>query len=83
MPINLATINTFFETDFSPNEAAAFLAEEIARDHIASPANLEEKAISLIGRKLYEAFIRGYTKKQWETDPGCSPRTSSPACPSA
>jgi UDP-galactopyranose mutase len=73
MPINLATINTFFETDFSPNEAAAFLAEEIARDHIASPANLEEKAISLIGRKLYEAFIRGYTKKQWETDPRLLP----------
>jgi UDP-galactopyranose mutase len=35
----------------------------------ASPANLEEKAISLIGRPLYEAFIRGYTRKQWQTDP--------------
>jgi UDP-galactopyranose mutase len=33
------------------------------------PANLEEKAISLIGRPLYEAFIRGYTAKQWQTDP--------------
>lgn len=33
------------------------------------PANLEEKAISLIGRPLYEAFIKGYTKKQWEKDP--------------
>ncbi len=34
-----------------------------------NPANLEEKAISLIGRPLYEAFIRGYTAKQWQTDP--------------
>lgn len=33
------------------------------------PANLEEQAISLIGRPLYEAFIRGYTAKQWQTDP--------------
>lgn len=33
------------------------------------PTNLEEKAISLIGRPLYEAFIRGYTLKQWQTDP--------------
>src|SRR3712207_7459143 len=31
--------------------------------------NLEEKAISLIGRALYEAFVRGYTAKQWQTDP--------------
>ena len=34
-----------------------------------APANLEEKAISLIGRSLYEAFIKGYTEKQWQTDP--------------
>ena len=32
-------------------------------------ANLEEKAISLVGRPLYEAFFRGYTSKQWQTDP--------------
>ena len=32
-------------------------------------ANLEQKAVSLIGRPLYEAFIRGYTAKQWQTDP--------------
>jgi UDP-galactopyranose mutase len=33
------------------------------------PTNLEEKAISLIGEPLYEAFIKGYTAKQWQTDP--------------
>ena len=35
----------------------------------ADAKNLEEKAISLIGRPLYEAFVRGYTAKQWQTDP--------------
>ena len=40
-----------------------------ARSTAADAQNLEEKAISLIGRPLYEAFIRGYTAKQWQTDP--------------
>jgi UDP-galactopyranose mutase len=69
MPINLMTINAFYGKDLTPAEAREFLAAEIARDAVANPANLEEKAISLIGRPLYEAFIRGYTQKQWEVDP--------------
>jgi UDP-galactopyranose mutase len=69
MPINLMTINNFYGTNLSPAEARDFLAAEVARDAVADPANLEEKAISLIGRPLYEAFIRGYTQKQWEVDP--------------
>lgn len=69
MPINLFTINAFYGKNFTPTEAEAFLAAEIARDHIANPANLEEKAISLIGRPLYEAFIRNYTRKQWGREP--------------
>ena len=39
------------------------------RDVKGRPANLEEQAISLIGKPLYEAFIKGYTTKQWQTDP--------------
>jgi UDP-galactopyranose mutase len=69
MPINLATINAFYGKNLTPVEARAFLAAEIARDTIPDPENLEEKAISLIGRPLYDAFVRGYTHKQWETDP--------------
>lgn len=69
MPINLATINKFYKKNFTPIEAEAFVKAEIERDKIENPANLEEKAISLIGRPLYEAFIKGYTQKQWETDP--------------
>jgi UDP-galactopyranose mutase len=69
MPINLATINQFYSKALSPSEARDFIASEIARDKILEPSNLEEQAISLIGRPLYDAFIRGYTQKQWETDP--------------
>ncbi|HEY1943220.1 MAG TPA: UDP-galactopyranose mutase [Roseiarcus sp.] len=69
MPINLGTICQFFGRRFSPDEARALVAEQAAELAGRPPANLEEKAISLIGRPLYEAFIRGYTAKQWQTDP--------------
>lgn len=69
MPINLRTVNKFFNKDMTPSECKAFLEEKIAQSHIDNPANLEEQAISLIGKDLYKAFIRGYTKKQWQRDP--------------
>nr|WP_211661593.1 UDP-galactopyranose mutase [Modestobacter muralis] len=69
LPINLATICQYFGKSFSPDEARALVAEQAGEIDTASAANLEEKAISLIGRPLYEAFIRAYTKKQWQTDP--------------
>ena len=69
MPINLATICQFFGRRFSPAEARALIAVQAAELGGKIPANLEEKAISLIGRPLYEAFIKGYTAKQWQTDP--------------
>ncbi len=68
MPINLMTINSFYGRSFTPEQARAFLQAEIARDRVAQPKNLEDMAISLIGRPLYEAFVAGYTRKQWETD---------------
>ena len=70
LPINLGTINQFFQ--------AALLARRGAGAHPRTrggvrrrrdAANLEEKGIALIGRPLYEAFIRDYTAKQWQTDP--------------
>lgn len=69
LPINLATICQFFRRHLTPDEARALVAEQAAEFAGRNPENLEEKAISLIGRPLYEAFIRGYTKKQWQTDP--------------
>lgn len=67
MPINLGTINSFYGINLKPNEVSSFL--EAKKGIIAHPANLEEKAISLIGLDLYEAFIKGYTMKQWGCDP--------------
>ena len=73
MPINLMTLNNFFGVDLKPSEAAAFIAERASREGFTSPKNFEEKAVSLIGRELYDAFIRHYTAKQWETDPKLLP----------
>jgi UDP-galactopyranose mutase len=69
MPINLGTICEYFGKALSPGEARALVAEQAAEVDSNEARNLEEKAISLIGRPLYEAFIRGYTAKQWQTDP--------------
>jgi len=71
MPINLATICEFFGAAMTPDEARALIASQAAeaRAGQGEAENLEHKAISLIGRPLYEAFIRGYTSKQWQTDP--------------
>ncbi len=69
MPVNLHTINSFYGTDLAPGEVGEFLRRDIERENITEPKNLEEKAVTLIGRPLYEAFVRGYTIKQWNTDP--------------
>jgi len=69
LPINLATICEYFGAVMSPDEARALIAEQSAEVPPGQAANLEEQAISLIGRPLYEAFFRGYTSKQWQTDP--------------
>ena len=68
-PMNLALINQFFGRAHTPDEARALIAEQAAEVDTAAARNLEEKAISLIGRPLYEAFVKGYTAKQWQTDP--------------
>ncbi|KIP51863.1 UDP-galactopyranose mutase [Leucobacter komagatae] len=74
LPINLGTINQFFRSAYSPDEARALIAEQAGEFDTKSAQNLEEKGISLIGRPLYEAFIRDYTSKQWQT-----PTTELPA----
>jgi UDP-galactopyranose mutase len=69
MPINLATICEYFGEYMTPDQARQLVAKQADEIDSASVENLEDKAISLIGRPLYEAFIRGYTAKQWQTDP--------------
>jgi UDP-galactopyranose mutase len=69
LPMNLSLINVFFGRSHTPDEARALIAEQASEICTEDAENLEEKAISLIGRPLYEAFIKGYTAKQWQTDP--------------
>ena len=68
-PMGLGLVSQFFGRYYSPGEARAMIAEQAAEIDTSSAHNLEEKAISLIGRPLYEAFVRDYTAKQWQTDP--------------
>ena len=72
LPINLHTINQFFDKTLQPAEAALFLAS-LADKTIIAPANFEEQALHFIGRQLYEAFFYGYTKKQWGCEPSALP----------
>ncbi|MCC3267952.1 UDP-galactopyranose mutase [Arthrobacter gengyunqii] len=69
MPINLGTINQFFRSSMGPAEAKALIQEQAGELAGTDPANLNDKGIQLIGRPLYEAFIKHYTGKQWQTDP--------------
>jgi len=68
-PMGLGLINQFFGKYYSPEDAKKLIQEQAAEINSKDATNLEEKAISLIGRPLYEAFIRDYTAKQWQTDP--------------
>lgn len=68
-PMGLGLINQFFGRYYAPDEARALIADQASEISADDASNLEEKAISLIGRPLYEAFIRDYTAKQWQTDP--------------
>ena len=69
LPMNLNLINVFFGKSHTPQEARELIASQASEIKTEDATNLEEKAISLIGRPLYEAFIKGYTAKQWQTDP--------------
>jgi len=75
MPINLETINDFYNINLTPQQAKEFISREIDKEYYPEPLNLEEKAVSSIGRPLYEAFIKGYTIKQWNKDPKQLPPT--------
>jgi UDP-galactopyranose mutase len=68
LPVNLHTINQFFDKTFTPEEAKSFISSK-ADQNITEPKNFEEQALKFIGSELYNAFFYGYTKKQW----GCEP----------
>jgi len=68
LPVNLHTINQFFNKTFGPDEAKAFI-EDLGDKTITEPQSFEEQALKFLGKDLYHAFFYGYTKKQW----GCEP----------
>ena len=66
LPINLGTINQFFHAAYTPDAARQLIAEQSVSAP-TQPTNLVEQGISLIGRPLFDAFIKNYTAKQWQT----------------
>ena len=68
LPINLHTINQFFNKDFSPKEAEDFI-KSISYKFDHEPRNFEEQALHFVGKDLYEAFLKNYTIKQWGVNP--------------
>ena len=67
LPFNMYTFNKMWGV-VTPTEAAAKIEEQKKEACITEPKNLEEQAISLVGRDIFEELIKGYTEKQWGRD---------------
>jgi UDP-galactopyranose mutase len=72
LPINLHTINQFFNLAMSPVEAKEFI-QQLACTVIANPQSFEEQGMKYVGKALYMAFFDGYTRKQWGVEPSILP----------
>ena len=64
LPFNMYTFNKMWGV-VTPQEAAAKIEEQKREAGITEPRNLEEQAISLVGRDIFEKLVKGYTEKQW------------------
>lgn len=64
LPFNMNTFSKMWGIR-TPKEAKEKIAEQIADLHITNPQNLEEQALSLVGKDIYEKLVNGYTQKQW------------------
>ncbi|MBR1742624.1 MAG: NAD(P)-binding protein, partial [Lachnospiraceae bacterium] len=67
LPFNMNTFSKMLGIK-TPKEAQDIIAEQIALLDIKEPKNLEEQALSLVGRDVYEKLVKGYTEKQWGRD---------------
>ena len=67
IPINRTTVNRFFGLDLAQDRVDAFLATQA--EAVGEIRTSEDVVVSRVGRPLYEAFFRGYTRKQWGVDP--------------
>ncbi|PQQ42967.1 UDP-galactopyranose mutase [Photorhabdus luminescens] len=68
LPINLHTINQFFRKSLNPSQAEELISS-LAKKDINIPISFEEQAMKFVGKDLYEAFLKGYTIKQWGIHP--------------
>ena len=66
LPFNMNTFNKLWGVK-TPSEAKARIEEQVKESNILNPKNLEEQAISLVGKDIYEKLVKGYTEKQWGT----------------
>ena len=64
LPFNMNTFSKMWGIK-TPAEAKAIIEEQKAQYHIENPKNLEEQALSLVGKDVYEKLVKGYTEKQW------------------
>lgn len=64
MPFNMNTFNKMWGV-VTPKEAKEKIAEQVAESKVENPQNLEEQAINLVGKDIYEKLVKGYTQKQW------------------
>lgn len=64
MPFNMYTFNKMWGV-VTPKEAKEKIEEQVKASKIENPKNLEEQAISLVGKDIYEKLVKGYTEKQW------------------
>ncbi|MBO1720430.1 UDP-galactopyranose mutase [Extibacter sp. GGCC_0201] len=64
MPFNMNTFNKMWGV-VTPEQARKKIAEQIEKYGVAEPKNLEEQAINLVGKDIYEKLVKGYTEKQW------------------
>ncbi len=72
LPVNLHTINQFFGTTMGPAEAPGVRRRQ-GRAAGGEIVSFEDQGLAFVGRELYEAFLAGYTRKQWGTDPADLP----------
>ena len=68
MPFNMNTFAKMWPGVVTPAQARAKIDEQIAAEGITEPKNLEEQALSLVGRDIFEKLVKGYTEKQWGRD---------------
>jgi UDP-galactopyranose mutase len=67
LPFNMNTFSKMWGIK-TPEEAQQKIQEQIEELHITNPQNLEEQALSLVGKDVYEKLVKGYTEKQWGRD---------------